>query len=171
MVANGDAPKKDSLSCHWSCHSLSQGGGQTRFCSTANTFISSRHYITNALHYTTLHHIILHCAALRDMSAKNWNTYRLCYVQPFYPLRHYHLTHSIKVMHRTLFTNILNHIWQDNTKHIPPPLNAVPPKQVGVGKGSLGLDGHLLQHQGLGAHHDACLLVLTKFSALGRLCT
>ena len=86
MVANDDAPKKDSLSCHWSCHSLSQGGGQTRFCSTANTFISWRHYITDALHYTTLHHIILHCAALRVMSVKNGNTCRLCYVQPFYSL-------------------------------------------------------------------------------------
>ena len=83
MVANGDAPKKDSLSCH---RSLSKGGGQTRFCSTANTFISPRHYITNALHYTTLHHIILHCAALHVMSAKNGNTYRLHYVQPFYSL-------------------------------------------------------------------------------------
>ena len=71
--------------------------------------------ITSPTHCITLHFIILQCAALQVMRAMGTmgamgtpNGYIMS--NPFIPLHHYHLSHSIKVMYQTLFTNILNHI-------------------------------------------------------------
>ena len=128
MVANGDAPKKDSLSCH---HSLSltevarPGFVQRPTLSYPRSITSPTHCIT--LHYIILSCILLHCVLWEQRMGTPTG-----YVtsNPFIPSRHYHLAHSIKVMHRTLFTNILNHIWQDNTKHIPAPPSSPPLPQL-----------------------------------------
>ena len=126
MVANGDAPKKDSLSCH---HSLSlREVARPGFVQRPT--LSYPRAITSPTHCITLHYIILSCIVLHCMLWVQKMGTPTGYItsNPFIPLRHYHLAHSIKVMHRTLFTNILNHIWQDNTKHIPhhPPPHPCP---------------------------------------------